>query len=73
MDAQLGEIARKIQGGGRPGPGLVAEAIVEAIEIEAGPLRRRVGEDANLILAARSTLGDEEFEAAMRDVVGLTW
>jgi NAD(P)-dependent dehydrogenase (short-subunit alcohol dehydrogenase family) len=73
LDAQLGEIARKIQGGARPGPDLVAEAIAEAIEIEAGPLRRRVGEDANLILAARSTLGDEEFEAAMRDVVGLTW
>lgn len=73
LDAQLGEIARKIQGGARPGPDLVAEAIVEAIEIEAGPLRRRVGDDANLILAARSTLGDEEFEAAMRDVVGLTW
>ncbi len=73
MHAQLGEVAHKIQGGARPGPDLVAEAIAEAIEIETGTLRRRVGQDANLILAARSSLGDEEFEAAMRDVVGLTW
>jgi NAD(P)-dependent dehydrogenase (short-subunit alcohol dehydrogenase family) len=73
LHAQLGEVAHKIQGGARPGPDLVAEAIAEAIEIETGTLRRRVGQDANLILAARSSLGDEEFEAAMRDVVGLTW
>ena len=73
LGAQLGEIAGKIQNAARPGPDLVATAIAEAIEIDEGPLRRRVGEDANLILSARSNLEDGEFEKLMRDVVGLTW
>jgi NAD(P)-dependent dehydrogenase (short-subunit alcohol dehydrogenase family) len=73
LGAQLGEIAGKIQSAARPGPDLVATAIAEAIEVDRGPLRRRVGQDANLILSARSTLGDDEFETVMRDVVGLTW
>ena len=73
LDAQLGEVARKMQGGARPGPDLVANAVADAIDNDTGPLRRRVGDDANLILSARSSLGDEEFEKAMRAVVGLSW
>lgn len=73
LDAQLGEIARKMQGGARPGPEIVANAVAAAIDDDTGPLRRRVGDDANLILSARSTLSDEEFEKAMRAVVGLSW
>jgi len=73
LDAQLGEVARKMQAGARPGPELVATAVADAIDSDTGPLRRRVGDDANLILSARSTLGDEEFEKAMRAVVGLSW
>jgi NAD(P)-dependent dehydrogenase (short-subunit alcohol dehydrogenase family) len=73
LETQLGELVGKIQAGARPGPEAVAGAIVDAIENPAGPLRRRVGEDADLILSARGTLGDEEFETAMRAVAGLTW
>ena len=73
LDAQLGEVARKMQGGARPGPDLVANAVADAIENDTGPLRRRVGDDANLILSARSALGDEDFEKAMRAAVGLSW
>ena len=73
LDAQLGEVARKMQGGARPGPELVAKAVADAIDNDTGPLRRHVGDDANLILSARSTLGDEDFEKAMRSVVGLSW
>ncbi|MGO9963810.1 MAG: SDR family oxidoreductase [Acidimicrobiales bacterium] len=73
LDTQLGEIARKMQGGARPGPDLVATAVADAIDDDTGPLRRRVGDDANLILSARSALSDEEFEKAMRAVVGLSW
>jgi NAD(P)-dependent dehydrogenase (short-subunit alcohol dehydrogenase family) len=73
LDAQLAQIARKMHDGARPGPDLVANAIADAIDNDGGPLRRRVGDDANLILSARSTLGDEEFEATMRKVLGLTW
>jgi NAD(P)-dependent dehydrogenase (short-subunit alcohol dehydrogenase family) len=73
LEAQLAQIASKMQGGARPGPDLVAKVIADAIDNDGGPLRRRVGDDANLILSARSTLGDEEFETAMREVAGLTW
>ena len=73
LGSQLAQVAARVQSGGRPGPELVAQAVAEAIETEGGPLRRRVGDDADLILSTRGTLGDEEFEKAMRDVVGLTW
>ena len=51
LDAQLADVARKMQGGARPGPDLVATAVADAIENDEGPLRRRVGDDANLILS----------------------
>lgn len=73
LGAQLGEIAAKLQSAGRPGPELVAISVADAIETQDGPLRRRVGQDAELILSARSTLDDDEFEKLMRDVVGLNW
>jgi len=73
LEAQLAQLASRMQDGARPGPELVAAAIADAVENEGGPLRRRVGDDAELILSARSTLGDAEFETAMRAVVGLTW
>ncbi len=73
LEAQLASSPSKMRAGARPGPEVVAEAIADAIENDAGALRRRVGDDANLILTARSTLEDDEFETAMREVVGLTW
>lgn len=73
LSRQLEDVAARVRSGPRPGPDLVAAAVVEAVEGGAGPLRRRVGEDAELILSARAALGDEEFETAMREVAGLTW
>jgi NAD(P)-dependent dehydrogenase (short-subunit alcohol dehydrogenase family) len=70
---QLARVEGKVLGGERPGPEVVADVIAKAIEGDGGPLRRRVGDDANLILSARSSLGDDEFEAALREVVGLSW
>ena len=58
---------------GRPGPELVAKAIVEAVEDPETPLRVPVGDDAIMVLGARSSLGDAEFEATMRAVLGATW
>ena len=58
---------------GRPGPELVAGAILRALEDPATPLRVPVGEDAAVVLGARSSLGDAEFEATMRAVLGATW
>ena len=58
---------------GRPGPELVARAIASAIEDPQIPLRVPVGDDAAMVLGARSALGDAEFEATMRAVLGATW
>ena len=58
---------------GRPGSEGVASAIVSAIADSNTPLRVPVGDDANLILAARSQMDDATFEATMRATLGLTW
>ena len=44
-----------------------------AIEDSDSPLRVPVGEDAVMVLGARSSLGDAEFEATMRAFLGATW
>lgn len=58
---------------GRPAPELVGEAIAAAIADPATPLRVPVGADAEMVLATRKQLGDHDFTAAMRDLLGLTW
>jgi NAD(P)-dependent dehydrogenase (short-subunit alcohol dehydrogenase family) len=58
---------------GRPGPELVAGAILRAIEDPSTPLRVPVGEDAAMVLGARSSMDDAAFEAAMRTVLDATW
>ena len=58
---------------GRPGPELVGVAVADALEDPSTPLRVEVGDDAALVLRLRRTLGDVEFEATMREALGLTW
>jgi NAD(P)-dependent dehydrogenase (short-subunit alcohol dehydrogenase family) len=58
---------------GRPGPELVARAIRRAIEDPDTPLRMAVGEDADMVLTARSSMDDATFEKSMRAVLGVTW
>jgi len=58
---------------GRPGPEIVANAIVRAFTDPETPRRLPVGADAEMILGTRAQLGDAEFEATMRAVLGLTW
>ncbi len=70
---QMSALESNVLDGPRPGPDLVATVIADAIEQPGGPLRRRVGADAELILGTRAALDDEQFEATMRQVVGLTW
>jgi NAD(P)-dependent dehydrogenase (short-subunit alcohol dehydrogenase family) len=63
-----------LTGGDEPsGPEPVAAAIADAIESDEHQLRWPVGADADMVLAVRSTSTDEEFEAAMRGTLGLTW
>jgi NAD(P)-dependent dehydrogenase (short-subunit alcohol dehydrogenase family) len=74
LHAQWGGTATTLTGpGGRPGPELVGMAVADALEDPATPLRVEVGDDAAMVLQLRRTLGDAEFEATMREALGLTW
>ena len=72
-DEWEGTDAKVTGAGGRPGPEVVATAVVSAIEDPQTPLRVPVGDDASMILAARASMDDASFEAAMRQVLGLSW
>jgi NAD(P)-dependent dehydrogenase (short-subunit alcohol dehydrogenase family) len=66
--------AEKLTGpAGRPGPELVGHAVADALEDPTTPLRVEVGQDAAMVLGLRRSLSDAEFEATMRQALGLTW
>ena len=74
LDAQWSGTAGTLLGaGGRPGPEVVGVAVADALEDPTTPLRVEVGDDAAMVLQLRRTLGDAEFEATMRQALGLTW
>jgi short-subunit dehydrogenase len=50
----------------------VADVIIDAIE-NGEKLRYPVGSDATMVMAARKAMDDEQFEAAMRQQLGMTW
>jgi NAD(P)-dependent dehydrogenase (short-subunit alcohol dehydrogenase family) len=58
---------------GRPAPEVVGHAVADALEDPTTPLRVEVGKDAAMVLALRRSLSDAEFEATMRQALGLTW
>jgi len=64
--------AQRLAGGVRAEPEEVAAAILEAIET-GDKLRYPVGQDANLVFTARKAMDDAQFEAAMRQQLGMTW
>jgi NAD(P)-dependent dehydrogenase (short-subunit alcohol dehydrogenase family) len=68
-----GSVSTLVGPEGRPGPELVAHAVADALEDPETPLRVEVGEDAAMVLGLRRTLNDSEFEATMREALGLTW
>ena len=67
------EMANRLGRGDAPGPELVARAIADAIESDAPALRIPVGEMAEMVMAARGSMDDAAFEAAMRATLDLTW
>ncbi len=74
LHAQWGGTVATLTGPeGRPGPEVVGAAVADALEDPSTPLRVQVGRDAALVLQLRRTLGDTEFEATMREALGLTW
>lgn len=60
-------------GAGRTSPEFAASVIADAVENDSTPLRVRIGPDAELALDARKSATDEQFEAALRSTMGLTW
>jgi len=56
-----------------PGPEPVATAIADAIENPDTPLRVPVGADAEMVVAARTSMDDATFESTMREMLGLEW
>jgi NAD(P)-dependent dehydrogenase (short-subunit alcohol dehydrogenase family) len=74
LDRQWQTAFGKLQGDGpAPGAEVVAHTIADAIEGTEQKLRWPVGADADMVLAARSTMDDETFEATMRGALDLTW
>jgi NAD(P)-dependent dehydrogenase (short-subunit alcohol dehydrogenase family) len=72
--AQWADTDKAVTGpAGRPGPEVVAAAIRSAVEDPATPLRVPVGDDAAMVLGARSAMDDAAFEAAMRAVLDAEW
>ena len=62
-----------LTGGDPPGPELVATAIADALEEDKPVLRRPVGADAEMVVAARESMNYEDFYASMQELLGLDW
>lgn len=73
--ATLWESAFGKLGGDQPAPGpeLVASVIADAIESDVARLRWPVGSDAELVTSARQGSSYDDFEATMRQFLGLDW
>jgi hypothetical protein len=73
--ARIWEAAsNKLSGDGAlPGPELVAGAIADALEEDAPVLRHPVGADAEMVVAARDSMGYEQFISTMREMLGIDW
>ena len=74
LDREWSVAFEKLRGGETPsGAEPVAQVIADAVEGTENKLRWPVGADADMVLAARTTMDDETFEATMRQVLELTW
>jgi NAD(P)-dependent dehydrogenase (short-subunit alcohol dehydrogenase family) len=71
----LWEKAMETLGGGQaaPGPELVATAIATALESDGSRLKWPVGQDAEMIAAARNGSDYDQFVTGMRAVLDLDW
>ena len=73
LDREWSVAFEKLRGGETSGAEPVAQVIADAVEGTENRLRWPVGADADMVLAARTTMDDETFEATMRQVLELTW
>jgi NAD(P)-dependent dehydrogenase (short-subunit alcohol dehydrogenase family) len=63
----------RLRGGEAPGPEAVVHTIADIVEAEEPALRYPVGDDAQMVMAARAAMDDPSFEAAMRATLQLDW
>lgn len=63
---------QRLNPAGSASPESVADVIVDAVE-NGAKLRYAATPDANMVFAARKAMDDEQFEATMRQQLGLTW
>ena len=70
--AQWEKVGERLNPTGGAKPAAVAEIILDAIE-NGGKLRYPATPDAHMVFTARKAMDDEQFEAAMRQQLGLTW
>ena len=73
LDREWSVAFEKLRGAETSGAEPVAQVIADAVEGTENKLRWPVGADADMVLAARTTMDDETFEATMRQVLELTW
>jgi short-subunit dehydrogenase len=70
--AEWETVGQRLNPAGGATPDSVADIVVDAVE-NGGKLRYPATPDANMVFTARKAMDDEQFEAAMRQQVGLTW
>lgn len=73
LDREWSVAFERLRGGETSGAEPVAQVIADAVEGTENRLRWPVGADADMVLAARTTMDDETFEATMRQVLELSW
>jgi NAD(P)-dependent dehydrogenase (short-subunit alcohol dehydrogenase family) len=75
LEQAWSDAAARLRGGAEEGPGpeAVAFAIADIVESDAPRFRTPVGDDAQMVLAARDQMDDAAFEAAMRATLELDW
>ena len=54
-------------------PEIVAQVIADVVESDAPAFRNPVGDDAEMVFAARGQMDDATFEATMRETLELDW
>ncbi|MGH9025931.1 MAG: hypothetical protein ACRDWD_07430, partial [Acidimicrobiia bacterium] len=69
------EAAREVLSGDAEPPGveIVAATIADAVESDEHKLRWPVGPPSDLVLPARASMNDEEFEKTMRATLNIDW
>lgn len=74
LEQAWSEAADRLRSGGdAPGPESVAQVIADLVESDAPAFRTPVGDDAEMVFAARAQMDDATFETTMRETLELDW